>query len=1370
MDKCLENYMLAVNITADCRKRALLLHQIGPRSFDEFETLPDKGQSFAQAKQRLTEYFQPKVNVEFEIAQFRMMRQKPGESTDTYHTRMRQAAELYMSTTSLSENRMLLSSESLYPNLKQAQASQNNTSMVNTIKPRSNSKCYNCGESYPHRGGYRSCPAFGTTCGLCQKKNHFASVCKSSAQGTNSSAKKSSQPNKSKPHSHKSQRKRERFKKKSVNNVNNLDSDDDDTYDSDDNVQHVNQFLFNVHVSTQNVKGVNAQNVSDVNAQNVNAVNDQNVNDVSVQNVNDVSVQNVNAVNAQNVNGVDAQTVNGVNNQNVTYQNIVEYPPLYRVKINGVALKAMADTGASCSVLDQSTYHKLFSHIPLHRAECKINPYGIDSLRPIGKFVASVCHNDYSVTDTFFVLPGKSGCLLSVKTSQLLHMVQVNKPHSVCTVSPDIVTNFPQITEGIGKVKDKQFKLHIDKSIPGVVQRCRRLPFHMRSMVEQELKRLLDNDIIEPASGPTSWASPIVVVPKPNDPGRVRICVDMKEANKAIIRERHPMPTLDDLAEHLTGCSVFSKIDLRQGYLQLELDSESRDITTFVTHKGLFRSKRLSFGINSASEIFQKEIENSIKNVPQARNISDDIIIGAPTKDEHDVALAQVLESLANKGFTINLPKCAFNQSTVKYYGMIFSAEGMKPDPVKVDGIAKLETPSSVSEVQSLLGMTNFCARLIPNYSTLTAPLRKLLRKDAVFKWTDKQQKAFETIVNWLKSEPVTSYFDTNLETQITVDASPVGLGAVLTQKTREGQTKVISYASRSLTSVEQRYSQLEREALGVVWSCERFHIYVYGKPVTIYTDHKPLLGIFAKPSSKLPTRLERWKIRLQPYMPDIRYRPGKDNPADYLSRHPDKLQTCDSNEDMLTEQYVNFIAGHAVPKAMTLEEIAIATKGDPTLDAVKDLIRTGRWYSVNKMVWNSQINLAALHSYYNVRDELGVTQDGVVLRGSRVVVPALLQRKVIDLAHIGHQGIVKTKSLLREKVWFPNVDGMVQEKISGCIACQSTHDSKPCEPSQPEKPWSHVCSDPSGHYLMVICDEFSRFPEVEILNSLTAKSVVSRMDKIFASRGIPEVLKTDNGTPFQSAQFAEFKEELGFKHKKITPYWPEANGQAESFMKCLGKIIKCSQTEGKDWKRELFKFLRNYRATPHSSTGVAPATALNGYSLRTQLPEIGIVKEGRPNFEKKDERSKAKMKANAESRRNIRNSNLKIGDDVLMSEKVKSGKLIPKFQPQPFKVIDKKGSMVVAVRGSEVKARNSSNFKRVDLSSEQIDLFEDLRSEPRNVDDVYLGENQNVDTGQNEIRIDAGYDVDHSLSNDKPRTRPSRMTRKPAKFKDYQM
>ena len=208
-------------------------------------------------------------------------------------------------------------------------------------------------------------------------------------------------------------------------------------------------------------------------------------------------------------------------------------------------------------------------------------------------------------------------------------------------------------------------ELHIDESVKPVALKQRRTPFHLSEKVEAEIEHLLQKDIIEKVEGvPTPWVSPIVVTPKKNT-DKIRVCVDMREPNKAIMRERHQMPTVDELINDLNGAKIFSKVDLRSGYHQLELDKNSRSITTFSTHVGLFRYKRLKFGVCSASEVFQKEIRTIVSDLEGVANIADDILIYGSTQEKHDVALEALFRRLKDNGLTLNKQKCEFNRDQI---------------------------------------------------------------------------------------------------------------------------------------------------------------------------------------------------------------------------------------------------------------------------------------------------------------------------------------------------------------------------------------------------------------------------------------------------------------------------------------------------------------------------------------------------------------------------------------------------------------------------------------------------------------------------------------------------------------------------------
>ena len=294
-----------------------------------------------------------------------------------------------------------------------------------------------------------------------------------------------------------------------------------------------------------------------------------------------------------------------------------------------------------------------------------------------------------------------------------------------------------------------------------------------------------------------------MVVPK--DSEEVRICVDMREANRAVKREKHLMPTTDDLIADLNGATVFSKLDLSSGYHQFELSPESRNITTFSAHVGLRRYKRLLFGINAAAEIFQNAIEEILAGLPGCKNISDDIIVFGGDQRERDVNLRGVLERLKQYNIRLKEEKCSFSQSSINIYGHIFTAEGIKPDRKKIHVIKAMNPPQFTSEVKSLLGMAQYVSRFIPGYAKITAPLRNLTKQGVEWKWTENEQTALDNLKETLTGDKVMTYFDPGKKMEIVVDASPVGLGGILMQ---EG--KVVSYASRTFSEVEARYSQTE--------------------------------------------------------------------------------------------------------------------------------------------------------------------------------------------------------------------------------------------------------------------------------------------------------------------------------------------------------------------------------------------------------------------------------------------------------------------------------------------------------------------------------------------------------------------------------
>ena len=418
---------------------------------------------------------------------------------------------------------------------------------------------------------------------------------------------------------------------------------------------------------------------------------------------------------------------------------------------------------------------------------------------------------------------------------------------------------------------------------------------------------------------------------------------------------------------------------------------------------------------------------------------------------------------------------------------------------------------------------------------------------------------------------------------------------------------------------------------------------------------------------------------------------------------------------ETVADAYVNFLTDHAVPKAMTLFEIQEATKNDPTLQRLAEIIGTNKWDSISKIT-DERVNITELKLFSKLKHELTLNEhSNVILRDTRLVMPHSLRKKLIKISHEGHQGLAKTKRLLRTKIWFPQIDKMVEEMIAKCIPCQATGPPNRPEPLQmnvlPPSPWHTVHIDfcgpfPTGEYLLVVIDAYSRFPEVDVVSSTSAKVTVPKLERIFATHGIPHILKSDNGPPFPGREFYAFMKELGTKHKPSIPLSPQGNGEVESFMKPLEKAICTAVAENKYYKRVIFKFLLNYRATPHSTTGKSPAELLFNRKIHTKLPELVLQNkaEVHQELEEKDRKAKSKMKEYADKNSRAMTSEIKVGDTVLVRQQ-KANKLSTRFGPQPYTVTARKGARVTVCRKGHFITRNVSFFKKIPDNIDQYTL-----------------------------------------------------------------
>ena len=608
------------------------------------------------------------------------------------------------------------------------------------------------------------------------------------------------------------------------------------------------------------------------------------------------------------------------------------------VKLDGKKIPFQIDTGASVNIISENRLKLLKGNdVPLKKSKSKLYPYGSSNPLPvIGWFTAEIETKSKTNVAKIYVCRGDAQSLLGLQTALDLEVVKIinNVSTNISGDLRDIIKNHASRFEGIGLMKDVKVKLCIDPEVTPVANKHRRIPFHLRDKVEAEVNRLLEARIIEPVTEPSGWVSPVVLANKSD--GTIRLCVDMTEPNKAIERVRYVMPTVDDIRYQVNGAKYFSKMDLKHGYHQLELHEDSRNITTFSTHLGIARFRRLNFGTSSAAEIFHNEIEKLLRGVEGALNIQDDILIFGRTQKEHDKAVKNVFEKLKAANLTLKKSKCEFSKSSIIFYGLHFSADGVSPCPEKVEALRKAEPPESKTELRSFLGMVNYHADFISNYAEISSVLRKLTHDKVKWEWTVEHQEAFEKVKSSLCETTLLSYFDPSWKTEVVCDGSPYGVAGILTQvDPHSSRRKVVAYASRSLTDAETRYGQIEREALAIHFSLLKFNIFLLGKPFKVQTDHKPLVHMFNNPKTQMPYRIERIRMKLQGFKFVVEHLPGSKNPSDYMSRKPVVLSKKDKAAAKELEKDVNFIINKGNWDAVKIEEVKQHTKADVEFQAL---------------------------------------------------------------------------------------------------------------------------------------------------------------------------------------------------------------------------------------------------------------------------------------------------------------------------------------------------------------------------------------------------------------------------------------------------
>ena len=764
--------------------------------------------------------------------------------------------------------------------------------------------------------------------------------------------------------------------------------------------------------------------------------------------------------------------------------------------------------------------------------------------------------------------------------------------------------------EGLGCCTKSKVVLKLNKDAKPIFRPKRPVPYAALEMVEKELLRLQQQGVIQPTNY-SKWAAPIVVVRKAN--GKIRICADYSTGlNNSLESHQYPLPIPEDLFTKLNGGIFFAKIDFSDAFLQLEVEEESRELLTINTHKGLFRFNRLSFGVKPAPAIFQQTMDAMLTGLTGVAAFIDDIIVTAASQDELLQRLFSVFSRIEEHGFRVKAEKCEFFRDKIKYLGFIIDKYGRKPDPENTKAIENMQAPVNIKTLRSFLGLVSHYSAFLPELHRVRAPLNSLLKKDTTWDWSDACQSAFTKVKTLLSSNLLLTHYDPSMDIVVVSDASNYGVGAVISHVFPDSSQKAIAHASRSLTPAERNYSQIEKEALAIVFAIKKFHKMLYGRHFTLITDHKPLLSIFGSKKG-IPVytanRLQRWATTLLDYNFTIKYnRTDTIGHADALSRlmtvqnkvPEDSVIAAVSLEPEITSVFASTVRALPVTSTMIRE----ATASDPVLQIVKRFHRTK---------WPKVCTDKRIQPFFQRRASLSEV-DECFLFAERVIVPSSLQDRVLKQFHYGHQGISRMKALARSYAYWPNMDKQLEELAHTCSNCQlaaksprkTTLSSWPI----PESPWLRLHIDfagpLNGQYYFILVDAYSKWPEIFQMNRITSDETIQKLKQIFSRFGTPQILVSDNGTAFTSGTFANFCALNGIQHIKTPPFHPQSNGQVERFVDTFKRALIKNKGEGTT--QEILEiFLSSYRATPNPNTpnGNSPAEALMNRKVRLHIDVI---------------------------------------------------------------------------------------------------------------------------------------------------------------------
>ena len=718
---------------------------------------------------------------------------------------------------------------------------------------------------------------------------------------------------------------------------------------------------------------------------------------------------------------------------------------------------------------------------------------------------------------------------------------------------------------------------------PPIKQKAYRIPLPKRRVVEEELEKMLEAGVIRPSQSP--WASPVTLVGKKD--GTTRFCVDFRKVNDCTIKDAYPLPLIQDIFDSMQGASVFSTLDLKSGYWQVDMAEEDIPKTAFICHRGLYEFVRLPFGLSNAPSQFQRIMNYVLRDYIGRTCLVyiDDIVVFSTTKEEHRRHLQEILDVINESGMTLKRKKCFFGKESVDLLGYVISAEGIAAQEDKISAINNMTAPQNVKAIQRFLGMTGYYRQLIPRYADIAVPLVTLTKKKELWRWGEEEQKAFDDLKAALTSDRVMAHPDPTKPYRLYTDASNYATGAILTQVDDAGVERPIHYVSKAFSEGQKRWSAIEREAFAIVHALRKLQPYLQGADLTILTDHKPLRSLFQCELKN--SKVQRWAMLISEFAPKIEYRKGSDNVrADMLSRI-EEPQVIASIQETLTEASL----GNEQQKFFPEEWLQAQDEEDQDYSIIGNEL-----YSL-KLPYQGAIPYP------------------------RLLAPPSIRPRLLNDAHeeTGHRG---RHALLRRLQGFAVWPGMMDDvklRIQTCPHCLgNARNHRPTRPEiteTPQRPFERVGVDLTGpflpsvnhgnRYLLCIVDHLTGWAEAIAIKDKRAKSVWEAISNEFFPRyGHPRVLITDNGQEFMSNIFREGCRALCIDHRRTTPAHPQTNGVVERFNRTLKETLrKLVNNQASSWEDQLAAALWSYRMSDSTARRYSPYELLYGFPA--DIPEV---------------------------------------------------------------------------------------------------------------------------------------------------------------------